>query len=46
MLSGDTARPYLQEGIGEDFFPGTYDPAVVDRWVRVSTATRSRWPAA
>ncbi len=21
---------------GEDFFPGTYDPAVVDRWVRVS----------
>jgi cystathionine beta-synthase len=36
ILSGDTARPYLQEGIGEDFFPGTYDPAVVDRWVRVS----------
>ena len=36
VLSGDTARPYLQEGIGEDFFPGTYDPAVVDRWVRVS----------
>jgi len=36
VLSGDTARPYLQEGIGEDFFPGTYDPSVVDRWVRVS----------
>jgi cystathionine beta-synthase len=36
VLSGDTARPYLQEGIGEDFLPGTYDPAVVDRWVRVS----------
>jgi cystathionine beta-synthase len=36
VLSGDTARPYLQEGIGEDFFPGTYDPAIVDRWVRVS----------
>jgi cystathionine beta-synthase len=36
VLSGDTARPYLQEGIGEDFFPGTYDQAVVDRWVRVS----------
>ena len=36
VLSGDTARPYLQEGIGEDFFPGTYDPAVVDRWVRIS----------
>jgi len=36
VLSGDTARPYLTEGIGEDFLPGTYDPAVVDRWVRVS----------
>jgi cystathionine beta-synthase len=36
VLSGDTARPYLQEGIGEDFFPGTYDAEVVDRWVRVS----------
>ena len=36
ILSGDTARPYLTEGIGEDFMPGTYDPAVVDRWVRVS----------
>ena len=36
VLSGDTARPYLQEGIGEDFFPGTHDPKVVDRWVRVS----------
>jgi cystathionine beta-synthase len=36
VLSGDTARPYLTEGIGEDFFPGTYDPSTVDRWVRVS----------
>jgi len=36
VLSGDVARPYLTEGVGEDFFPGTYDPAVVDRWVRVS----------
>jgi cystathionine beta-synthase len=36
VLSGDTARPYLTEGIGEDFFPGTFDPSVVDRWVRVS----------
>jgi cystathionine beta-synthase len=36
VLSGDHVRPYLQEGIGEDFFPGTYDPKVVDRWVRVS----------
>jgi cystathionine beta-synthase len=36
VLSGDTARPYLTEGVGEDFMPGTYDPAIVDRWVRVS----------
>jgi cystathionine beta-synthase len=36
VLSGDVARPYLTEGVGEDFFPGTHDPAVVDRWVRVS----------
>jgi cystathionine beta-synthase len=36
VLSGDTPRPYLTEGVGEDFFPGTYDPDVVDRWVRVS----------
>jgi cystathionine beta-synthase len=36
VLSGDVARPYLTEGIGEDFFPGTYDAAMVDRWVRVS----------
>ena len=38
VLSGDTARPYLTEGVGEDFFPTTYDPAVVDRWIRVSDA--------
>ena len=36
ILSGDVARPYLTEGVGEDFMPGTHDPSVVDRWVRVS----------
>jgi cystathionine beta-synthase len=36
VLSGDIARPYLTEGVGEDFLPGTHDPAAVDRWVRVS----------
>jgi len=36
VLSGDSARPYLTEGVGEDFMPGTHDPDVVDRWVRVS----------
>jgi cystathionine beta-synthase len=33
---GEEARPYLTEGIGEDFWPSTFDPSVVDRWVRVS----------
>jgi cystathionine beta-synthase len=32
----EPARPYLVEGIGEDFWPETFDPAVVDRYVRVS----------
>src|SRR6202161_4240424 len=29
-------RPYLVEGVGEDFWPQTFDPAAVDRWVTVS----------
>jgi cystathionine beta-synthase len=36
VLSGDTPRPYLTEGVGSDFLPGTFEPAMVDRWVRVS----------
>ena len=32
VFSGGTGRPYLVEGIGEDFWPETYDPSVVD-WV-------------
>jgi cystathionine beta-synthase len=36
VLSGDAARPYLTEGVGEDFLPDTFDPAAVDRWERVS----------
>jgi cystathionine beta-synthase len=36
VYSGDEPRPYLVEGIGEDFWPGTFDPSVVDRYVRVS----------
>jgi len=36
VYSGDEPRPYLVEGIGEDFWPGTFDASVVDRFVRVS----------
>ncbi len=35
VYSGGSGRPYLVEGIGEDFWPTTYDPAVVDRVVMV-----------
>ena len=36
VYSGDEPRPYLVEGIGEDFWPATFDPDVVDRYVKVS----------
>jgi cystathionine beta-synthase len=36
LYTGDEARPYLTEGIGEDFMPESFDPSVVDRWVTVS----------
>jgi cystathionine beta-synthase len=38
VSSGGGGRPYLVEGIGEDFWPTTYDPSVVDRVVAVSDA--------
>jgi cystathionine beta-synthase len=34
--SPDRVHPYLVEGIGEDFWPETYDPSVVDEYVAVS----------
>jgi cystathionine beta-synthase len=36
VYSGGSGRPYLVEGIGEDFWPTTYDPGIVDRVVMVS----------
>ena len=36
LYTGTEARPYLVEGIGEDFIPESFDPEVVDRWVTVS----------
>ena len=35
IYTGDI-HPYKTEGIGEDFWPGTFDKSLVDRWVRVS----------
>jgi len=36
VYSGGTGRPYLVEGVGEDFWPETYDPGVVDEVIAVS----------
>ena len=32
----ENVKPYLVEGVGEDFWPQTFDPAIVDRWITVS----------
>ncbi len=36
VYSGGGGRPYLVEGIGEDFWPTSYDPSAVDQVVAVS----------
>jgi cystathionine beta-synthase len=36
VYSGGQGRPYLVEGIGEDFWPVTYDREIADRVVMVS----------
>ncbi|MEU3498846.1 cystathionine beta-synthase [Kitasatospora cineracea] len=36
VYSGGTGRPYLVEGVGEDFWPTAYDRQVADRIVAVS----------
>jgi cystathionine beta-synthase len=38
VYSGGTGRPYLVEGVGEDFWPTTFDPALVDRTIEVTDA--------
>lgn len=38
VYSGGTGRPYLVEGVGEDFWPTAYDPSVPDRIIAVSDA--------
>jgi cystathionine beta-synthase len=32
----EDVKPYLVEGVGEDFWPQTFDPDIVDRWITVS----------
>ena len=36
VYSGAAPHPYLTEGIGEDFWPGTYDTSICDVVIRVS----------
>ncbi|WP_026874960.1 cystathionine beta-synthase [Jiangella gansuensis] len=36
VYSGGTGRPYLVEGVGEDFWPSTYDTGVCDEIIAVS----------
>lgn len=38
VYSGGTGRPYLVEGVGEDFWPETYDRDICDRVIEVSDA--------
>jgi cystathionine beta-synthase len=38
VYSGGSGRPYLVEGVGEDFWPSAYDPTVVDQVIAVSDA--------
>jgi len=36
VYSGGSGRPYLVEGVGEDFWPSAYDPEIADEIVAVS----------
>ncbi|MFL6182492.1 MAG: cystathionine beta-synthase, partial [Actinomycetes bacterium] len=38
VYSGGTGRPYLVEGVGEDFWPRAYDPSLVDEVIAVTDA--------
>jgi cystathionine beta-synthase len=38
VYSGGEGRPYLTEGVGEDFWPANYDPSLVDEVIAVSDA--------
>ena len=38
VYSGGDGRPYLVEGVGEDFWPAAYDPTVPDEVIAVTDA--------
>ena len=38
VYSGGTGRPYLVEGVGEDFWPDTYDRSICDEIIPISDA--------
>ncbi|ONI77703.1 cystathionine beta-synthase [Actinosynnema sp. ALI-1.44] len=38
VYSGGSGRPYLVEGVGEDFWPDTYDRDIADEIIEVSDA--------
>jgi cystathionine beta-synthase len=38
VYSGGSGRPYLVEGVGEDFWPANYDPDICDQIIEVSDA--------
>lgn len=42
VYSGGTGRPYLVEGVGEDIWPGSYDPKVPHQIVAVDDADAFR----
>ena len=46
VYSGGTGRPYLVEGVGEDFWPDAYDRDVCDRIIEVTDRLLRVHPAA
>jgi len=42
VFSGGSGRPYLVEGVGEDFFPAAWDPSLYDDVVAVNDAEAFR----
>jgi cystathionine beta-synthase len=34
--TADDVHPYLTEGVGEDFWPETFDPSIVDTYIQVT----------